>query len=150
MPVRDAEVVDVDEICALIEEHAVYEGNHTLKLDRVEMTKHLFGPDPKAWVLIAEPPGEPGQVAGFAFCSWNFSTWEARPGIWLDDLFIRPEHRRHGLGGELLNALRNRTSGRVEWEMQAGNEKADAFYRQLGAEAVPDWVRYRWRPGADT
>lgn len=145
MPVRDAEVADTGEICALIEEHAAYEGNATLVLDRVEMTKHLFGPEPKAWVLIAEPPAE-RVVAGFAFCSWNFSTWEARPGIWLDDLFIRPEYRRHGLGRELLAALRLRTDGRVEWEMQEGNEKATAFYGQLGAEPVPGWVRYRWRP----
>ena len=71
--------------------------------------------------------------------------WEARPGIWLDDLFVRPSHRRSGLGRELLDELRNRTSGRVEWDMQAGNEKAEAFYAQLGAEPVPGWVRYRWR-----
>jgi GNAT superfamily N-acetyltransferase len=145
MPVRDAALADVEEICALIEEHAVYEGNTALKIDRQEMTGHLFGSEPKAWVLIAEPPGEPGKVAGFAFCSWSFSTWEARPGIWLDDLFIRPEYRRHGFGGELLGALRKRTNGRVEWDMQAGNDQADAFYRQLGAEPVPGWVRYRWR-----
>lgn len=110
------------------------------------MSGHLFGPDPKAWVLLATPPGEPGTVAGFAFCSWNFSTWEARPGIWLDDLFVRPAHRRHGLGGELLDELRTRTTGRVEWDMQAGNEKGEAFYAQLGAEPVPGWIRYRWRP----
>ena len=146
MPIRDAEVADADEICALIEEHARYEGNDALVLDRAEMTKHLFGPDPKAWVLIAEPPGEPGRVAGFAFWSWNFSTWQARPGIWLDDLFIRDEYRRSGLGRELLNALRERTSGRVEWDMRAGNDKAAAFYRELGAEPVPGWIRYRWSP----
>jgi GNAT superfamily N-acetyltransferase len=146
MPVREAEVGDLEEICSLIEEHARYEGNDELSLDRAEMTKHLFGPDPKAWVLIAEPPDEPGRVAGFAFCSWNFSTWEAKPGIWLDDLFVRPDHRRHGLGRELLAALRARTEGRVEWDMQAGNDKAEAFYAQLGAEPVPDWIRYRWRP----
>jgi GNAT superfamily N-acetyltransferase len=148
MPVRDAEVSDADEICALIEEHARYEGNDSLTLDRLEMTKQLFGPDPKAWVLIAEPPDAPGTVAGLAFCSWSFSTWEARPGIWLDDLFIRPDYRRHGLGGELLAALRARTSGRVEWEMQEGNDKAAAFYRQLGAEPVAGWVRYRWSPSS--
>jgi hypothetical protein len=125
MPVRDAEAADGEEICALIEEHARYEGNDTLVLDRAEMTAHLFGPGPKAWVLIAEPPGEPGTVAGFAFCSWNFSTWQARPGIWLDDLFIR-----------------------VEWEMQAGNDRAAAFYHGLGAEPVPGWVRYRWPPAS--
>ncbi|WP_158881710.1 GNAT family N-acetyltransferase [Amycolatopsis anabasis] len=146
MPVREAEAGDLEEICALIEEHARYEGNDTLVLDRAEMAKYLFGPDPKAWVLIAEPPERPGTVAGFAFCTWSFSTWEAKPGIWLDDLYIRPDHRRHGLGGELLAALRARTDGRVEWDMQAGNEKAEAFYRQLGAEPVPDWTRYRWRP----
>lgn len=144
MPVRDARAADAEEICALIEEHARYEGNDSLKLDRDEMTEHLFGPDPKAWVLIAEPPGEPGRVAGMAFCSWNFSTWEGRPGIWLDDLFIRPEYRRGGLGGELLAELRARTSGRVEWDVQEGNEKAEAFYRQLGARPAPGWIRYRW------
>jgi GNAT superfamily N-acetyltransferase len=145
MPVRDAEVGDIDEICALIEEHAVYEGRHDLVLDRAEMTKHLFGADPRAWVLLAEPPGA-GTVAGFAFCCWNFSTWQGRPGIWLDDLFVRPEYRRHGLGRELLAALRARTAGRVEWDMQEGNEKAVAFYAELGAEPVHGWVRYRWSP----
>jgi GNAT superfamily N-acetyltransferase len=144
MTVRDARAADAEEICALIEEHARYEGNDSLKLDRDEMTKHLFGPDPKAWVLIVEPPDEPGRVAGMAFCSWNFSTWEGQPGIWLDDLFIRPEYRRGGRGGELLAELRARTTGRVEWDVQEGNEKAEAFYRQLGAQPAPGWIRYRW------
>jgi GNAT superfamily N-acetyltransferase len=148
MPVREAEATDVGEICALIEEHARYEGNDTLVLDRNEMAAHLFGPHPRAWVLIAEPPGERGTVAGFAFCSWNFSTWEACPGIWLDDLFIRPRHRRHGLGRELLAAVRTRTSGRVEWEMRAGNNTAAAFYHRLGAEPVSGWIRYRWPPSS--
>ncbi|WP_370944841.1 N-acetyltransferase family protein [Amycolatopsis sp. cg5] len=144
MPVRDAEVGDLEEICALIEEHAVYEGKDDLRLDRAEMTKHLFGPDPRAWVLIAEAPDAPGRVAGFAFCNWNFSTWMAQPGIWLDDLFIRPEHRRHGLGRELLLALRTRTAGRISWDMQKGNEKAAEFYRRLGAHPVHEWTRYAW------
>ncbi|MFF5991898.1 GNAT family N-acetyltransferase [Prauserella flavalba] len=143
MPVRDAEAADIEEICALIEEHARYEGNEDLVLDREDMARHLFGPEPKAWVLMAESGGE---VAGMAFCSWNFSTWEARPGIWLDDIFVRPAFRRLGLGRELLNELRKRTSGRVEWDMQEGNERAAAFYADLGAEPVPGWIRYRWRP----
>ncbi|GLY69258.1 GNAT family N-acetyltransferase [Amycolatopsis taiwanensis] len=147
MPIRDAEPADAEEICALIEEHARYEGNETLSLDRSEMSKHLFGPDPKAWVLIAEAPGA-GEVAGFAFCSWNFSTWEGRPGIWLDDIFIRPQYRRHGLGRELLDELRARTTGRVEWDMQAGNVQAEQFYEVLGAKPVPGWIRYRWSPEA--
>ncbi|WP_199431289.1 GNAT family N-acetyltransferase [Qaidamihabitans albus] len=142
MPVRDAVAGDIDEICSLIEEHARYEGNDELALDRAEMAGHLFGPDPKAWVLIAEKDGE---VAGMAFCSWSFSTWEARPGIWLDDIFIRPAYRRYGLGRELLAALRERTTGRIEWDMQADNDRAAAFYAQLGAEPVSGWIRYRWR-----
>lgn len=143
MTVRDAKPADIDEICSLIEEHARYEGNDELTLDRAEMAGHLFGESPKAWVLMAE---HEGRIAGMAFCSWNFSTWQACPGIWLDDLFVRPDFRRHGLGGALLAALRARTTGRVEWDMQEGNERAAAFYAQLGAEPVPGWTRYRWNP----
>lgn len=146
MPVRDAEPGDVAQICAMIEEHARYEGNDALSLDRAEMRRHLFGPNPRAWVLIAELAGG-GSTAGFAFCCWNFSTWEGRPGIWLDDLFVRPDFRRHGLGRQLLMTIRGRTDGRVEWEMQDGNARAEAFYAELGAEPVPDWTRYRWKPG---
>lgn len=145
MPVRDAEPADAEEICALIEEHARFEGNDTLSLDRSEMAKHLFGPEPKAWVLIAEP-ADAAEVAGFAFCSWNFSTWEGRPGIWLDDLYIRPRYRRQGLGRELLTALRARTAGRVEWDMRVGNTQAERFYHELGAKPVNGWIRYRWSP----
>lgn len=142
MPIRDAVESDIDDICSMIEEHARYEGNDELTLDRQDMAKHLFGPDPKAWVLIAEVDGA---TAGLAFCSWNFSTWEARPGIWLDDLFVRPEYRRLGLGRQLLVELKARTDGRVEWDMQEGNDKGAAFYTELGAKPVPGWVRYRWR-----
>lgn len=146
MPVRDATRADVDEVCALIEEHAAYEANDTLKLDRAEMAEQLFGPDPKAWVVLVHPEGDPDAVAGFAFCSWNFSTWEGRPGIWMDDLFVRPEYRRLGFAQELLAELRARTTGRVEWEMQETNTEGKAFYAQLGAVPVPGWVRYRWLP----
>lgn len=145
MPIRDAEAADTEQICALIEEHARYEGNDELALDRASMHEHLFGADPKAWVLIAEVDGRP---AGFALCTWSFSTWEAKPGIWMDDLFIRPQYRRYGLGRAMMAELRGRTDGRVEWEMQGGNERAEAFYRGLGAEIVHGWVQYRWRPSA--
>src|SRR5215217_434176 len=133
MSVREARAEDIPEICSLIEEHARFEGKDDLLLDRDEMTKHLFGDSPKAWVLIAETDQSPQvtqggfsaedsefsesktahfAIAGFAFCSWNFSTWEGQPGIWLDDLFIRPDYRRSGFGAELLQALRARTEGR--------------------------------------
>lgn len=143
MPIRDARPADTEQICALIEEHARYEGNDTLVHDRAEMHGHLFGTDPKAWVLLAEVDGV---VAGFALCWWTFSSWEGKPGIWMDDLFIRPAYRRHGLGRAMMLQLRARSSGRIEWEMKGGNEKAESFYRELGAERVSGWVQYRWKP----
>ena len=143
MPIRDATDADLDEICALIEEHARHEGNNELVIDREAMREYLFGTDPVARVIIAEAVG---RVAGFVLYTRTFSTWEAKPGIWLDDLFIRPEFRRDGLGRAMLYELRSRTDGRVEWEMQGGNARAEAFYRQLGAEPVHGWVQYRWRP----
>lgn len=146
MPVRDAVASEVDVICSMIEEHAVYEGKTDLKLDRAEMAKNLFGERPTAWVVLAEPPDAPGEIAGFAFCGWKFSTWEGKAGVWLDDLFIRPQYRRHGLGKELLLELRARTDGRVEWEMQDDNDKAAAFYKSLGAFTVDGWLQYRWLP----
>ncbi|WP_028847339.1 GNAT family N-acetyltransferase [Thermocrispum agreste] len=144
MPVRDAGPNDIEEICALIEEHAEYEGKPDLKLDRAEMATYLFGDDPKAWVVLAYPDGQPETVAGFAFCCWNFSTWQGKPGIWMDDLYVRPQFRRLGLATELLHDLKSRTDGRVEWEMQVDNDKGKAFYARLGAQPVPGWIRYRW------
>lgn len=143
MPIRDAEAADLHQICTLIEEHAHYEGYDRLDLDHAEMSEHLFGSEPVAWVLIAATAD---RVAGFALCTWSFSTWEAKPGIWLDDLYIRPDFRRYGFGRAMLHELRARTAGRVEWEVQPGNDRAEAFYQQLGAEPVHDWVQYRWRP----
>lgn len=143
MAIRDATEADTEQICAMIEEHARYEGNDELALDRDSMRGHLFGTTPVAWALIAEVDG---RCAGFTLCTWSFSTWDAEPGIWMDDLFIRPEFRRYGLGRAMMRELGERTHGRVEWEVLRGNDKAEAFYRELGAAAVHDWVQYRWRP----
>lgn len=141
MTVRDARSDDLETICALIEEHARHEGNDELRLDRADMAQHLFGPDPKAWVLVAEADAA---TAGMALFSWIFSSWDAHPGIWLDDIYVRPHFRRYGLGRELLTELRNRTRGRIEWDVQEGNAAAAAFYARLGAYPVSGWVRYRW------
>jgi len=143
MPVRDATVDDVEDICLLIEEHARYEGKDDLELDRGDMAQYLFGPEPKAWVVIAEVDGV---TAGMALCTWTFPSWDARPGVFLDDLFVKPEFRRHGLGRELMAELGKRTSGRVEWDMQEGNDKAEAFYASLGGRPVEGWIKYRWWP----
>ena len=143
MPLRDATSDDLDEICELIRELAAYERlEHEVELDRDELGHHLFGPRPAASVTIAET--DDGRVAGFALWFPTFSTFLGRPGIWLEDLFVRPEHRGQGHGLAILEDLRARTDGRVEWAVLDWNEPSIAFYRALGAEPVEGWTRYRW------
>jgi len=142
--IRSATESDLDEICALIRELAVYEHlEHEVVLDPETVRGHLFGPDPAAHVLMAVSD-ESGTVAGFALWFRTFSTFLGRPGIWLEDLFVRPEFRGQGLGRALLDDLRSRTDGRVEWAVLDWNEPSIAFYRSLGAEPVAGWTRYRW------
>jgi GNAT superfamily N-acetyltransferase len=94
--------------------------------------------------LIAE---EDGAVAGFALFFHNFSTWLARPGIYLEDLFVRPEHRRKGHGRALLRELARiaveRGCGRMEWAVLNWNTSAIQFYRSLGATPLGDWTIFR-------
>ena len=144
MPIRAATPADLDEICALVVELAEYERlAHEVELDRDVMGEHLFGPDPAASVLIAE--ADDGSVAGMALWYRTFSTFLGRPGIWLEDLFVRPEHRGAGHGKALLQALFDRADGgRVEWSVLDWNEPSIRFYDSLGARPVAGWTRYRW------
>jgi GNAT superfamily N-acetyltransferase len=143
--IRDARPGDLDEICALIVELALYEeAPDEVVFERDEVGGHLFGDDPAARVLIAET--DDGRVAGMALWFRTFSTWVGRPGIWLEDLFVRPEHRGHGYGKGLLQAVRDRTDGRVEWTVLDWNQSAIDFYQALGAAPVDGWTRYRWEP----
>ncbi|MEV5575230.1 GNAT family N-acetyltransferase [Spirillospora sp. NPDC052269] len=145
MPVRPAEPGDFEEICALLLDHAEHEGAVDLmRLHRRRTHDALFGEDPVIRAHVASPPDVPGTVAGLALWYPTFSSWETRSGIWLEDLYVRPEHRRYGLGRELLNTLRSLTDGRVEWDVAHGNQGAEGFYRRLGAEPVGGWTRFRW------
>ena len=145
MPIRDARPEDLDEICALIVELADYEqAPDEVAFDRDEVGRHLFGPDPAAHVLLAVT--DEGETAGMALWFRTFSTWVGRPGIWLEDLFVRPEHRGRGYGRALLSAVRDRTDGRVEWTVLDWNRSAIDFYEALGAAPVDGWTRYRWDP----
>jgi GNAT superfamily N-acetyltransferase len=148
MPIRDAREADLADICGLIRALADYEElSHEVVLDEEVVRGHLFGPDPVASVTIATArtdDGAEGEVVGFALWFRTFSTFLGRPGIWLEDLFVRPEHRAHGYGGELLRDLRTRTDGRVEWRVLDWNERAIDFYRSLGATPVDGWTTYRW------
>ncbi|MGH7764090.1 MAG: GNAT family N-acetyltransferase [Candidatus Dormibacteraceae bacterium] len=142
---RAAEGADVPVIAELIRGLARYE-----KLeDEVQMTeqllaKNLFGPRAYAETLLAED-GE--AVVGFALFFHNFSTFLARPGIHLEDLFVIPEHRGTGIGRALLERLAQiaieRDCGRLEWAVLDWNRDAIGFYERLGAKPNSDWTVYR-------
>ena len=143
VPVRPAVAADLPEIVSLIRELAEYEqALDEVVLDVAELGRHLFGPSPAASVLMAV--SDAGDVVGFALYHGTFSTWLGKPGIWLEDLFVRPDARGHGHGMALLAALRDLTDGRVEWAVLDWNEPWIRFYESLGARPVSGWTRYRW------
>ena len=118
------------------------DATYEVVFDPMAVREHLFGDGPLASVLIAE--SEVGEVAGFALWFPTFSTFLGRPGIWLEDLFVRPAHRGRGHGVALLRRLRDLTDGRVEWAVLDWNTPSIAFYEELGAKPVSGWTRYRW------
>ena len=143
MDIRPAVEADLDEICALIRELAVFERlEHEVVLEVDAVRGHLFGPTPAAQVTLAEVDGG---VAGFALWFTTFSTFLGRPGIWLEDLFVRPEHRGAGIGRSLLGHLQSISPGRVEWAVLDWNTEAQAFYRTMGAAPQDEWTTWRWR-----
>ena len=143
--IRPAAPTDLPLICALIRELAEYEHlSHEVRLNDEALGNHLFGPHPMAEVLIAELDGE---AVGFALFFHNFSTFEGRPGIYLEDLFVRPHARRHGLGKALLAALAalavERDCARLEWWVLDWNAPSIAFYQSLGARPMDEWTVMR-------
>lgn len=142
---RPAIPADIPLIIELITELADYERLvHEVKADARRMHEHLFGPRPYAEVLIGEVDGEP---QGFALFFHNYSTWLSQPGIYLEDLFVRPAARGAGLGKALLTELARlaveRGCGRLEWSVLDWNEPAIGFYRSLGARPQDEWTVYR-------
>lgn len=142
---RPAVPADIPLILELITELADYERLvHEVKADAQRMHDHLFGPRPYAEVLIGEVDGEP---QGFALFFHNYSTWLSQPGIYLEDLFVRPAARGAGLGKALLTELARlaveRGCGRLEWSVLDWNEPAIGFYRSLGARPQDEWTVYR-------
>jgi GNAT superfamily N-acetyltransferase len=138
---RPATQADVDTILGLIRGLAEYEN----LLDRVvatpeKLTDTLFGAHPAAEVLLAEVDG---QVQGFALFFHNYSTFLAQRGLYLEDLFVRPEARGRGVGKALLKALAElavqRGCGRFEWSVLDWNQSAIDFYQAMGATVMPDW-----------
>ena len=144
MPIREATVADLDSICELIKELAIYEAlEDEVVFGRDTLSQHLFGAAPVAHVLLALDDGE---RVGMALWYPTFSTFLGQPGIWLEDLFVRPTYRGRGHGAALLRRLREMTDGRVEWAVLDWNTSAIEFYERLGAAPVDGWIRFRWVP----
>lgn len=145
LSIRDAVPGDLDLIFGFICALADYEKlRDEVKTDAAMLGKHLFGPRPMAEVLIGEIDGVP---QGFALFFHNFSTFEGRPGLYLEDLFVAPEARGSGLGKALLIRLAQlaveRDCARLEWWVLDWNEPALAFYRKLGAKPMDEWTVQR-------
>ena len=143
--VRPAVRADMPLIASLIRGLAEYEGlGHAVRMEDAKLEACLFGERPMAEVLIGECNGIP---SGFALFFHNFSTFEGRPGIWLEDLFVMPEWRRSGLGrallGEVARIAVERDCGRLEWSVLDWNMMAINFYRSLGARPLTDWTTMR-------
>jgi len=137
---------DVPLIRALILELAEYEralpGEAPVTEKDLERT--LFGKRPAAEVLIAYLGKKP---AGFALFFHNYSTWLGKRGIYLEDLFVRPSARKHGVGFALLQAIARvaleRDCGRLDWSVLTWNELAISFYKRIGAKHMDDWTTFR-------
>ncbi len=143
--IRPAGPADVPGIYQLIRDLAEYEralphvtGTHE------QLRAALFGPAPAVFAYVAE---HQGQLAGFALWFLNFSTWECQHGVYLEDLYVRPDLRGHGYGRQLLAELAalcvERGYGRLDWNVLNWNEPAIGFYRALGAVSLDDWITFR-------
>lgn len=143
--IREAAVADVPLILRFIRGLGEYEKLlDCVVADEDKLTRTLFGERPYAEVLIAEWDGKP---AGFALYFHNYSTFLAKPGIYLEDLFVEPAMRGLGIGKGLLVALAKiaveRDCGRLEWSVLDWNEPAIGFYKKLGAVPMDEWTVFR-------
>ena len=145
--IRPATAEDIPAIHAMVRELADYER----ALDAAEATEEqlrdaLFGPHPAAFAHIAEDDTS-GSVVGFALWFLNFSTWKGVHGVYLEDLYVRPQSRGGGHGKALLTELARicveRGYGRLEWSVLDWNEPSIGFYKSLGAVPMDEWTVYR-------
>jgi len=143
--IRPAAEHEVPVILQFIRDLAKYEHlEHQVVATEAMLSEVLFGPRPYAEVVFACRRDEP---VGFALFFHNFSTFLGRPGIYLEDLFVRPEARGHGVGRRLLTWLAaetvRRNCGRLEWSVLDWNEPSIRFYRNLGAVLMNEWQMFR-------
>ena len=141
MNIRPAEPRDVEVIVALIRELAEFERlSHLLEVTPEKLGPHLFGDKPVIEGLVAEVEGK---VVAYALYFTNYSTFLAKPGLYLEDLYVSPTQRGAGIGRALLVRLAEEANargyGRFEWSVLDWNENAISFYKKLGATVMPDW-----------
>ena len=145
MTIRPAAIEDTDEILALIYELALYEkAPDEAKATREQIIESFFTVNPKVFCEIVEVDGS---IAGLAIWFLNYSTWQGKHGIYLEDLFVRPQYRGKGYGKALLRHLaaicEERGYGRFQWWVLDWNEPSIEFYKSLGAVAMDEWTVYR-------
>ena len=143
--IRTARLADVPTILQLIRDLATYErAPNEVTATEEQLIDVLFGEKPAAEVLLAFENETP---VGFAVFFYNFSTWLGRPGLYLEDLFVKPEKRGKGYGHALLVDLakiaRDRGCGRMEWAVLDWNDPAIQFYHKLGAKPMNEWTVFR-------
>ncbi len=145
--IRPATPADVDEIHTLVCELAEFENlRHTVAATPADIHAALFGQRPVLEALVAPAPApasSPDTLSGVALFYPTFSTFTGKPGLWLEDLYVRPEFRGQGLGTaflqRFLDLARHRGCARAEWAVLAWNQPALRRYESLGADVMPDW-----------
>jgi GNAT superfamily N-acetyltransferase len=147
--IRPGRAADAQTLVNLIRELAIYEKlEHEARARTEELVRWLFGARPYAQTLLAEVGGE---AVGFALYFPTFSTFRGQPGLYLEDLFVKPEHRGRGIGKALIAAVareaRERGFGRLEWAVLHWNAPAIGFYKSVGAVPMNDWFVFRLADG---
>jgi GNAT superfamily N-acetyltransferase len=150
MTVRPVRPDDVPAVVALVKELADYEkALHEVRLTEEQLTGVLFGESPALFghVAMADDGVHPGEVVGIALWFLNFSTWRGTHGIYLEDLYVQPQHRGSGLGRELLRTLAavcvERGYSRLEWSVLDWNTSSIEFYKAAGAVPMDEWTVFR-------
>ena len=145
MKIRPAKREEVGEVLQLIQDLATYEkAPDQVEASRDDLLNTIFVKDPRVFCDLVEVDG---QIAGMAIWFLNYSTWQAKHGIYLEDLYIKPEFRARGYGKALLKHLAQICDkegyGRLQWWVLDWNAPAIEFYRSFGAEAMDEWTVYR-------
>ena len=145
MIIRPAKSEEVGEVLQLIQDLATYEkAPEQVEAIEEDLLNTIFASDPRVFCDLVEVDG---QIAGMAIWFLNYSTWQAKHGIYLEDLFIKPEYRGRGYGKALLKHLAKicdeKGYGRLQWWVLDWNSPAIEFYKSLGAEAMDEWTVYR-------